>query len=134
MPDLPQFEILTEANFLLYCAKHYDNPHCLSMEEFQEDINRFKYIKRLFNKYKDTDELRERLILNHIVILYNIFGSHATRMLFLKLKDYEPQLKPFLILLNRLPEKIYGIGVEGRTINTLDIKLDQKIIDALRKI
>lgn len=127
------FEKLNESNFLLFAAKHYDNAQCESLEEFQEDLNRFKYLKRLFNRYKETGDLKERLILNHIIILYNVFGDAATQMLFLKLRKYYECLMPFLILLNRLPEVIIGID-EDPTILTSGITMDAKIISLLRKI
>jgi len=126
---------LDESNFLLYAAKHYDNPQCFDTVEFYEDLNRFKYLKRLFNKYLETGELKERLILNHIMILYNLFGPLATtRMLFLKLRGYESCLVPFLIFLNYLPDVILGIGIENNTIYTSNIDIDQNIVNALRKI
>ena len=129
------FEKLDESNFVLYAAKYYDNPHCIDTVEFFDDLNRFKYLKRLFNKYAESGELRERLILNHLVIIYNVFGPVAgTRMLFLKLQGYEEHLKPFLVYLSYLPEKVTGIGIECRTINTVEIPMDQTIIDALRQI
>jgi len=128
-------EKLDETNFLLYAAKHYDNPSCFDTLEFYEDLNRFKYLKRLFSRYQEEGELKERLILNHIIIIYNLFGNEAsTRMLFFKLKDYHPLLKPFLIFLNVLPERVVNIGIEGKTINTSDIPLDSNIITSLRKI
>lgn len=126
---------LDEFNFLLYAAKHYDNPQCHDTVEFYDDLKRFKYIKRLLNRYIDEGDLKERLILNHIIILNNVFGPTATvRMLFLKCRGMESYLKSFLIFLNLLPEKIEHIGVENRTINTKDIKLDEKILEELRKI
>jgi len=126
---------LSDANFLLYAAKHYDNPSCFDTVEFYEDLNKFKYLKRLFSRYEETGELKERLILNHITVLYNLFGIEAaTRMLFFKLKEYHSYLVPFLILLNVCPDKIYNIGVEGIDINVSDVKLDNTIVEALRKI
>ena len=126
---------LDESNFLLYAAKHYDNAQCFDTVEFYEDLNRFKYIKRLFNKYRESGDLKERLILNHIMILYNLFGPLATtRMLFLKLRGYESYLIPFLVFLNYLPDVIIGIGIENKTVHTSDIELDKSIIEALRKI
>lgn len=128
-------EKLDETNFLLYAAKHYDNPSCFDTLEFYEDLNRFKYLKRLFSRYEETGELKERLILNHIIVIYNLFGIEAsTRMLFFKLKDSHGSLAPFLIFLNFLPEKVHFIGIEGKTINTSDIVLDTKVIKALRQI
>lgn len=126
---------LDETNFLLYAAKHYDNPSCFDTLEFYEDLNRFKYLKRLFSRYEESGDLKERLILNHIIVLYNLFGVEAsTRMLFFKMKDYYPMLKPFLVFLNYCPERVYNIGLEGKTINTSDIPLDPVIVTALRKI
>jgi hypothetical protein len=128
-------ERLTEVNFLLFAAKHYDNPQCIDTVEFYDDLKRFKYIKRLFNKYIETGDLRERLILNHIIILYNVFGPiQTTRMLFLKLNGYEPYIKPFLEFLNYMPEVVADIGIEERNINSSDIEMDMKIVGALRKI
>lgn len=120
-------EIVSESNFLLFAAQHYNNPQCGDTIEFYDDLKRFKYIKRLFYIYKDTGELRERLILNHIIILYNLFGTSATQMLFVKLFDYREQLKPFLELLNFLPEKIIGIGNSSIVINSKDIDSDSVI-------
>jgi hypothetical protein len=128
-------EKLDETNFLLYAAKNYDNPSCFDTLEFYEDLMRFKYLKRLFSRYEETGELKERLILNHIIIIYNLFGSDAaTRMLFFKLKEYYSILKPFLIFINQCPDKVYNIGIDGKTINTNDIEMDLVIINQLRKI
>lgn len=123
-------EDLDDSNFVLYAAKHYDNAQCYDADEFLDDLKRFKYLKRLFGKYEETGELRERLILNHLIILYNVFGNEATRMLFFKLTGYYSYLKPFLVLLNRMPEKI-NIGI---IVHSSDIPMDQQIIDVLRKI
>jgi len=128
-------DILDDSNFLLYAAKYYDNPSCYDTVEFYEDLNRFKYIKRLFSRYEETGELKERLILNHIIVLYNVFGIPATtRMLFLKLKGYYHYLIPFLVLLNFCPERVDYIGPEGEHIHPYDIHMDTKIVDALRHI
>lgn len=128
-------ERLDPSNFLLYAAKHYDNPQCFDTLEFYEDLKKFKYIKRLLNRYVEDGELKERLILNHIVVLFNLFGVHPTiRMLFLKCQGLESFLAPFLVALNSLPEKIENIGIENRTIYSSDIVLDLKIVEALRKI
>ena len=124
-------EILTEANFLLFATKCYDNPHCLDIKEFQEDLSRIKYIKRLFNRYRETGELKERLILNHIIILYNLFGNSATTILFFKLPEYFEYLKPFLLLINRLPPQITGLS---KTIHTDSIVMDPEIVRKLREI
>lgn len=126
---------LDESNFLLYAAKHYDNPQCFDTVEFYEDLKRFNYIKRLFNRFTDEGDLKERLILNHIVILFNLFGVvPATRMLFLKCRGQESLLIPFLLTLNSLPEKVENIGVENKTIDTSNIPMDLQVLQALRKI
>lgn len=125
---------LDESNFMLYAAKHYDNPQCFDTLEFYEDLARFKYIKRLFNRYEETGELKERLILNHLIILYNVFGSATTRMLFFKLNGHLHLLKPFIVLLGFLPDKVQGIGVENKTIISSDIPMDERIVKILRKI
>jgi len=122
---------VNENNFLLFAAKHYDNPQCHNTEEFYDDLKRFKYIKRLFIKFLEYNELRERLILNHITILYNIFGDTTTELLFFKLEGYYELLKPFLVLLNRMPDKIF---CNGTMIYSTDIQMNPDIINALRKI
>lgn len=125
---------LDETNFFIYAAHHYDNP-CFDTVEFYDDLNRFKYLKRLFNRYQETGDLKERLILNHIVVLYNVFGIEpTTRMLFFKLDGYYQFLKPFLVLLNCMPEVIRNLGLEGKDIRSSDISMDQKIVDLLRNI
>lgn len=126
---------LDEFNFLLYAAKHYDNPQCYDTVEFYDDLKRIKYIKRLINRYIEEGDLKERLVLNHIIILNNVFGPVATvKMLFLKCKGLESQLKSFLIFLNILPDKVENIGIENRTINTKEISHDERILEELRKI
>jgi len=126
-------DTLDESNFILYAAKHYNNQHCVDTDEFYDDLKRFKYLKRLFGKYEDSGELRERLILNHLIILYNVFGSEATRMLFVKLDMYYPYLKPFLVLLNFMPDRVV-IGLDNKTIFSSDIPMDAHIVEVLRKI
>lgn len=125
-------ENLTEENFVLYAAKYYDNPQCYDTEEFYDDLKRFKYLKRLFGKYEETGELRERLIINHLIVLYNVFGEHATRMLFVKLDDYYSYLKPFLVQLSRMPEKV--TSVNGKTIYSSGIPMDPVIVEVLRNL
>lgn len=123
---------LTEENFILFAAKCYTNPSCESMEEFYDDLNRFKYIKRLFTKYQETGEIKVRLVLNHLIILYNLFGAECTRMLFLKLETKWGLLKPFLISIDFLPDRVNGVSTYP-TIITSDITMDQKIVNLLRK-
>ena len=126
---------IDESNFILYAEQCYDNPQCMDESEFFDDLKRFKYLKRLFNKYKESGDLKERLVLNHLVVLYNLFGNEGTtRMLFFKLKEYLDILKPFLVLLERLPERVNGIGIEGNTILTSDITDDLHVVDLLRQI
>lgn len=126
---------LDESNFLLYAAKHYDNPQCYDTEEFFDDLNRFKYLKRLFNRYEESGDLKYRLILNHLIILYNVFGPIATtRMLFFKLKGQYKFLKPFLVLLGYMPDVIYKLSDNEDHIISSDIPMDQKIVKTLREL
>ena len=100
------FENLTKDNIMMYAIQHYHNPSCEGMSEFNDDMKRFKYIKRLFRKYKDTGILKERLLLNHIIVLNNLFGAEASStLLFFKTEqEYWPVLKSFLEFLNIMPE------------------------------
>ena len=126
---------LDDSNFMLYAAANYDNPQCYDTDEFYDDLKRFKYLKRLFNRYKETGELKERLILNHLIVIYNVFGpTPATRLLFFKLDGYYDLLKPFLMLMNQMPEIVYGIGPENKDIKSVDLSMDSSIIKSLRKI
>ena len=121
---------LNDANFLVFAMHHYDNPQCHSLNEFEDDLKKFLYLKKLLSRYKNSGELRERLILNHIIVLYNIFGEETTKMLFYKIEQtLWPELITFLVYLNRMPEAMpdYGITLS-------DFKLDEKIIAVLRKI
>jgi hypothetical protein len=125
---------LTNGNFLVYCAKHYNHSQYYSTSEFIEDIQRIKYIKKLITRYIQTGELKERLILNHIIILCNLFGpEHLTRILYLKCKDQFEYVKPFLILLNILPNRLYNIGNED-VIDVDSISMNQAIVNVLRDI
>ena len=122
---------LTTEKFILFAAKHYDNPSCASMKEFENDLKRFKYIKRLLRRYKKTGELSERLILNHIILLHNMFNDAVVPMLFVKFEEeYWPQIKTFLVFLNYLPESCQLTD----TLNETDISLDETIVNKLRKI
>jgi hypothetical protein len=123
--------ILNDTNFLLYAAKAYDVKKSSGAEEFYEDLKRFQYLKRLFKRNEETDDLKIRLILNHIIVLYNCFGLEATNMLFFKLKEYHPQLKPFVLFLNYMPEVI---NYEETAIRSSDISLDPSIVRELRNI
>jgi hypothetical protein len=125
---------IDESNFILFAAQSYDNPQCMDETEFFDDLKRFKYLKRLFNKYKENGELKERLVLNHLTILYNLFDKGATRMLFFKLRNYLDILIPFLAMLDRLPERVDGIGIQGRIVFTKDVDVDPYVVDLLRSI
>ena len=99
------FNELNEDNFLLFAIRYYENPQAVTKEDFEKDLNHFKYIKRLLKRYKKTGELKTHLILNHFIILYNIFGEATTPMLFFKIEqDLWSSVKSFIIFLNRLPE------------------------------
>ena len=127
------FDELTEDNFMIFAAKHYMNPHCRGIDDFNDDLNHFKYLKRLFNRYQKDGVLKTNLIVSHIIVLYNVFEAQAmTRMLFFKIdQDQWSLLKPFLVMLNHLPEQI----VEGsKIINTVDIPLNKEIVEGLRLI
>lgn len=126
-------EKLTEENFLIFCAKVYDNPSAHSTEEFLEDLSRIRYVKKLLTRYKETGELKERLILNHVITLHNCFGVHLAKILFLKTEKQYHMLKPFLILLNALPAVIYNVG-KYDVVYTDEIPLDANIIKRLRGI
>jgi hypothetical protein len=125
---------LTEENFTMYAIKNYDNPYCKGMDEFLDDLKRFKYIKRLLRKHNVGKELKERLILNHIIVLGNLFGIEATtKMLFFKIeKKFWPQIKSFLVFLNYMPIKI--IVSPGVEILEKDIEIDEIVLENLKKI
>lgn len=100
-----RFNELNADNFLLFAIKHYENPQAVSVDDFEKDLNIFRYIKRLLRKYKNGSDLKVHLLINHFIILYNIFGDAATPMLFFKLdKDLWPSLKAFVLFLDRLPD------------------------------
>jgi len=119
------FDTLDEENFVLYAAKCYNNPQCTEIGEFYDDLNRFKYLKRLLKRYVEHDDLQYRLILNHIIIIYNVFTiPAANKMIRYKLEDdLLPAVKTFLVYLNYLPEG-----------EMVDIPLDPTIVNVLRKI
>ena len=120
-----RFKELNEKNVLLYAAKHYNNPKFSDIDDFQEDLKRFKYIKRLLNRYIETDELPERLILNHLIVIFNVFGIEAAlNILELKLEEkHWPVVKPFLIFLRYIKNEQYT-----------GISMDPTVVEALRKI
>ena len=123
---------LTDGNFTLFAARYYENPHCLTEEEFEDDLKRFRYLKRLFNKYKQTGELKDRLIINHFVVLYNVFHHRAaTKMICLKLYDELSYVTPFLIMMGYWPDRIEGI--DGKIVVDSDISLDMNVTNTLRE-
>jgi len=121
------FNELNEDNFLLFAIKHYENPQAITKEDFDKDLNHFKYIKRLLRRYKNGDELKTHLLLNHFIVLYNVFGEAATPMLFYKIEnELWSVMKTFIVFLNRFPEypKCYFH----------DIQVDIKCLSELQKI
>ena len=119
------FNELTEKNLFLYAAKHYKNPKFSDIDDFYEDLKRFKYIKRLLNRYIESDELSERLILNHLIVVFNMFGIEAAlEILNLKLEEkHWPVMKPFLVFLKYITNEQYT-----------GITMDPNVIEILRKI
>lgn len=121
------FNELNDDNFLLFAIKNYENPQSVTKEDFEKDLNRFKYIKRLLRKYKKEGDLKTHLLLNHFIILYNIFGEAATPMLFFKLeRELWSPLKAFLSVMGKIPEY-------PKTFVD-DILLDEYCLEHLRKI
>lgn len=122
---------LTESTFLLYAMKYYDNPQCTEIAEFEEDMKRFQYLRKLFGRYRAESDLKERLILNHLIVIYNVFGLNATNMLFMRLHEYHEYLKPFVVYLNYIPQII---AYDDVVINTDSINSDLGIIERLKEI
>ena len=122
---------LNEDNFLMYAIKNYYNPGSMGMAELEEDLKIIKYIKRLLNRYKTYGEINERLVLNHLVVLYNVFGDATTDMLFYKIdKEYWSDLKTYLVYLHRMPlETVVSPGIKET-----DIPLNNELIAVLRKL
>jgi len=121
------FSELNEENFLLFAIKHYENPSALTKEDFEKDLNHFKYIKRLLKRYKGSGELKVHLLLNHFIILYNIFGDATTPMLFFKIDEsLWSAIKTFIVFLDKLPDfpKCY----------IHDIEMDERCLEELEKI
>ena len=127
------FDDLTEDNFIMYAMKAYNTPHHI-MSEFESDLKRTKYLKRLFGRYKVTHSLKERLILNNLILIYNVFGVEpATRILFFRIDESDHgALKTFLIYLNYMPEVIEGI--RGKDIFSSDLLIDNNISEILQQI
>ena len=121
---------LTENNFLQYALNNYDNPSCATLEEFEDDLKKFLYLNKLLQRYKKNEDLRERLIINHIIVIYNLWGNAATEMLFHKVEEeHWSSLIVFLTYLGRLPEFIPGTSVRATSLTH-----DEKIVEILREI
>jgi len=128
------FEDLNEENFILYAMKNYENNQCLSEKDFNNDLKIFKYIRRLLNRYDNGGDIKVRLILNHLIMLTNVFPvTVTTRMLFFKIPErYWSVLKTFLIYLNYMPNIIKSVS--GKTIISSDILIDMYVAEQLRKV
>lgn len=126
-------ENLNDDNFMLYAMKAYDKPNAI-VSEFEEDLKRIKYVKRLIKRYRATGELKERLILNHIIILSNVFGVEpSVKMLFYKMDDNDYAiLKTFLMFLNFMPRHLNGI--KGKYINSSDVSIDMVVGKKLKDL
>ena len=128
-------EPLTEDTFLLYCMKHYDGGALATLEDFHDDLNRIKYIKKLVTRYQQNGLLKDRLILNHIIVLNNMFSAEVTaRMLYFKMKDDFSIIKPFLVTIGIMPERFINVGELNNNIDSDTIPLDWKVVEALRSI
>jgi len=125
------FRYLNNQNYIMFAMKHYENPHCTGLDEFYDDLNRIKYLKRLFKKYRVSEILKERLILNHIIVFYNVFNmDSATRLLFFKIEEeFHSILKTFLVYLKYLPRELRTAEVD-----TVSIPLHTEVMDILRNI
>jgi len=127
-------EPINEDNFLLYCSKHYDGGFLATLEDLKDDLSKIKYIKKLITRYRKNDVLKERLILNHIIVLNNMFGAtHTARILYFRLQEDFDVIKPFLIMIGIMPETFEFIG-NTDYIDTDCIQMDQKVVTALRKL
>jgi len=117
----------------MYAARYYDNPQCSGTDEFLEDVNRIKYIKKLITRYVENGDLKERLILNHVIVLCNVFGpDHLCRILYVKMADQMQYVKPFLVLLSVMPRKLYNV-CDRAEIDVDMIPMDSGIVDVLRR-
>tara|TARA_R100000951_G_scaffold92156_1_gene80551 strand:- start:1571 stop:1957 length:387 start_codon:yes stop_codon:yes gene_type:complete len=116
---------LNDNNFSLFAAKYYNNPNCTDILEFHDDLNRIKYVKRLLKSYAESGELKERLVLNHLITLFNVFEPQAcTKMLVFKLPDHVSVLKSFLSYMGVWQERITELGFNDEVINSIDIEQD----------
>ena len=125
---------LNENTIDMYMMRSYDNPQCIGIEEYNEDTSRIKYIKRLMNRYINTGDLKERLLLNHIIVMYNLFGTGpTTRILFYNMdEEHWSALKTFMVFLNTMPNVVCGI--KGKDIRSSDVAIDIDVARRLREI
>jgi hypothetical protein len=119
-----RFDELNEDNYIMFAIKHYENPHAVTQEDFYEDLKRFKWIKRLLKRYQTTGILKSHLLINHFIILYNVFGEAATPLLFFKIdRELWPVVKSFVVYLGRLPEyprsALHDIPMDGNCLQDL---------------
>lgn len=127
-------EVLHDENFLLHASRYYQNNQCTTTAEFLEDLNRVKYVKKLITRFQETGELKERLILNHIIVLSNVFGyEFLSRMLWLKLEKQFEYVKPFLVMLNVMPDFIYDVRKAG-AVNMTGVGMNPAVVERLREI
>lgn len=120
-----KFSELNDDNYMMFAIKNYENPYSSTIEDFEEDMKRFKWIKRLLKRYKTTGELNSHLLINHFIILYNIFGDAATPLLFYKIdKEFWVIVKTFLVYLKRFPEypitSIHDLPIDEECLNQLN--------------
>ena len=120
-----RFDELNEDNYIMFAIKHYENPHAVTQEDFYEDLKRFKWIKRLLKRYQTTGILKSHLLMNHFIILYNVFGEATTPLLFFKIdRELWPVIKSFVVYLGRLPEfpksALHEIPLDDNCLKSLD--------------
>jgi hypothetical protein len=120
-----RFDELNEDNYVMFAIKHYENPHAVTQDDFYEDLKRFKWIKRLLKRYQTTGILKSHLLINHFIILYNVFGEAATPLLFFKIdRELWPVVKTFVVYLGRLPEypksTLHDIPLDDNCLQDLD--------------
>ena len=124
-----RFDELNEKNYLMFAIKHYDNPQSVTVDDFMEDMKKFKYLKRLLKRYLKTGVLRVNLILNHLIILFNVFGEGTVPLLMYKLgEEYYAIIKTFLVYLNRIPDTQNTTGIFA------NINIDNDVLDLLNAL
>lgn len=130
------YDVLDDFTFPIVAAKAYNNNDCCDIAEFREDLNRIRSIKKIFNAYERTGNLKTLLVVNHLIVFYNVFSPEeaATKLLVYKLSPHLSTLSPFLIHLNKWPKAVTGLGMRRETIWMTDIPLDAKVIEELRKL